>query len=158
MYEPQKLNPEVKWKTVVSMLLNYLTTVRKVLDNELGEAQTTTIINKITLKFWEEQSQAIIDLFGLKKGSLEDAHSVKRILATILDISFMPIKSDEHEIIDGIKTKFCPIRVILEPIWPKICDFCGLWGQIMINQLDSSFKHKVVLSPSICKHITSKKT
>ncbi len=158
MSEPLKLNPEVKWKTVVSLYFNYITTIHKVLDKEFGQEQSTKIVNQLTAEFWKEQAQALIELFNLKPGILADAHSLKRILAAVLDIGYMNIQEDEHEIVDGIKVTFCPIKVILEPIWPKICDFCEPWGQIMIDQLDPNFKHKVVRSTTICKHITTKKS
>jgi hypothetical protein len=156
--ETKNLSPEIKWKTTLSLFLNYITTVHKVLADACEDQNKyNALINKLTAEFWREQAQAFIDLFGLKKGNLKDAHTLKRLMATLLDIGYMNISESDEEIVDSIDLKLCPIRTILSPVWPNICGFCGPWGQIVIDQLDPSFKHEVVTSSTICKHRTTSK-
>jgi len=139
--------------------LNYITTVHKVLAAELEDKDKyRDIINKMTEEFWKEQAQAFIELFGLKKGNLRDVHTLKRIMATLLDIDYVNISESEVEIVDRINLQLCPIRIILEPVWENICSFCAPWGQIVINQLDPNFIHQVITSSKLCKHITSSKS
>ena len=151
------LDPEVKWRSMISFFLNYIFTVHKIMTQELDKETQDRLNARFTREFWAEQAQAFIELFDLKPGDIKDVHSLKRIIAAILDIKYLNISEKENEITDAMEYKFCSLRTVLKPVWDNVCDFCEPWGQIMIDQLDPNFKHKVIISKNTCTHKTTRK-
>jgi len=151
------LEPEIKWRSMISFFLNYITTIDKVMNQELDKEVYDKLIVLITREFWAEQAQAFIELFDLKPGNIKDVHIIKRLIANLLDMRFITIKDEENEIIDVIEQRFCTIRVLLKPVLDNICVFCERWGQIIIDQLDPNFKHEAILSKNTCTHKTTRR-
>ncbi len=152
--EPDKLNAEVKWRSMISLFLNYVKNIYKILFQELDEDTNKRIIDSFNSQFWGEQSQAFIDLFDIKPGTAINAQTIKRIIAVLFDIKYVPIKETENEVIDEEEYLLCPVRIALEPILPSVCSLCESWGRFLIHQLDPSFTHKVEIKNNICRHIT----
>ena len=86
--DPTKLNTEIKWRSVVSMLLNYIKGFHQVLHDKLEPGAGLEVHNYLVENFWSEQSQAFIDLFNLKPDNAIDAHLLKRVFATLFDIKY----------------------------------------------------------------------
>ncbi|MFX1296380.1 MAG: hypothetical protein ACFFD2_16195 [Promethearchaeota archaeon] len=156
--DPTKLDPEVKWRTSVSLFLNYIKAFHYTLKEKLDDKIAIEFHNYLVEYFWSEQSQAFIDLFALNPKSVIDAHSLKRTFAVILDIKYKPIIENEEEVIDEMEYVTCPFRNSLSPIFEGVCEACERIGQIFVKKLDANNSHKVVIENNICRHITKKKT
>ena len=155
--EPTRLDPEVKWRSMISLFLNYAACIEKILSQELNKEIHNKIRYRIETEFWIEQAQAFIDLFALKPGNIMDAHTLKRIAAVLLDIKYTTAIENDDEIIDEMEYQFCPVRTTLKPVFVEVCDACEPWGQLLCNQLDPNFKHKVEFTEDICRHRTTRK-
>ena len=152
-----ELDPEIKWKTMVGLFLNYVKHIHKILSHELDKKTYDKIINRIAIEFWTEQAHAFIDLFAIKPKNAKSAHRLKTILAGLLDIELTPIKKMDDEVIDEKKMHTCTVRQTLQPVWEGVCEFCESWGQILMNQLGPGFQHKVKFNEDICRHTTTQK-
>ncbi len=155
--DAQKLDPLIRWKTLVGLLFNYIISVHEVLSEKLDTKMVEEIQKRLAIDFWAEQAQAFIDLFALKQGSLIDAHALKRTFATLFDIKYKTITEAENMVKDEMEYKSCPFRVALEPIWPEICRACEFIGQLFISKVEPNIKHQVIIKGEVCYHITSKK-
>lgn len=155
--EASKLDPIIKWKTLVGLLFNYIISVHKVISEKVDAKTVDEIQRKLAIDFWAEQAQAFIELFDLQPGSLMDAHALKRIFATLFDIKYTTIIENENEIADEMEYSSCPFRVALEPLWTEICRACEFIGQLFIQQIDPHFKHQVEIKGAYCLHKTMQK-
>ncbi|NVM55009.1 MAG: hypothetical protein HWN66_14990 [Candidatus Helarchaeota archaeon] len=154
---PDQLDPEIKWRSLVSLFFNYIVAVHRLLTKKVGTEVTSEIQRTLIKDFWEEQAQAFIELFDLKPGNALDAHMLKRIFAALLDIKYDTEIKNADEIIDVMDYASCPFRTALEPLWEGICYACEIIGQIFINKLDPSIQHKVIVKGNTCRHITTQK-
>ncbi|MFX1296379.1 MAG: hypothetical protein ACFFD2_16190 [Promethearchaeota archaeon] len=148
--DPTKLDPEVKWRSMVSLLLNYFINVQKILTKKFGEKTAEEIQNLIINEFCGEQVQAFIELFALNPESVIDAQSLKRTMATLFDIKYESISENKDEIIDKMEYKYCTIRATLEPISDEFCKNCEKIGQIFISKIDPNLKHETSIKDDTC--------
>ena len=157
--EPDKFDPEVKWRSMVSIFLNYISGLHKILIERFGE-ETAEEIRDTTLEtFWREQAQEFIELFALKPGDIANVSAIKKTIAALFDIKYNPnIKKEEDEVIDEADYRYCPIRTVLKNVMEDICDFCERIGKVFIEALDPNFTHKIIIEGDVCRHITLRKT
>lgn len=156
MLDPTKLDPEVKWRSSVSLLLNFIKAFHYVIKDKMDHKSAIEFHNSLIDNYWSEQAQAFIDLFALKPDSAIDAHLLKRIFAVLFDIKYNTIIETEEEVIDEMEYATCPFRNTLIPIFEYVCKACERIGKILINELDTNISHKVVIEGKICRHITKK--
>jgi hypothetical protein len=152
-----KLDPEVKWKTLVGLFINYVSAVHRVLGREVDEKTHNWIIAQIAKEFWGEQALAFINIFDIHPGTAIEASELKLILAILLDIKSKVASKNEDEVIIESDYRFCPVRIGLRPILGDFCKFCELIGQIFIEKIDPRFTHKLVIEGNVCHHITTRK-
>ncbi|TFG04762.1 MAG: hypothetical protein EU536_03900 [Promethearchaeota archaeon] len=156
--EAEKLDPEVKWRSLAGLLFNYIIAVNNVLLEKVGKAEVNEIQQKIAKDFWMEQAQAFIQIFGLKPGNVLDAHTLVRTYATLFDIRYQNISESPKEIVDQMEYANCLFRKMLGSLWPEICHGCEFIGQVLIKELDPTIEHHVAVKNGQCYHTTSLKT
>ncbi|MDD1776540.1 MAG: hypothetical protein LUQ65_00090 [Candidatus Helarchaeota archaeon] len=154
--EPEKLNPEVKWRTMVGLFLNYLSTVHRVLKKEVDEKAHRKITETIGLDFWREQAQAFINIFNLNPGSAIDISFLERILASLLDIKLKIISENSEEVLMECEYRFCPIRIGMRATLGDYCNYCGLLMQYMTAQIDPTFKYEMIKMENCFQHKISR--
>ena len=137
--DPERLNPEVKWRTMIGFFLNYLSTVHRVLKNEIDEKTHKKLTEVIGLEFWREQAQAFINIFNLNPGDAIEVSMLERILAALLDIKLKIISQNQDEIIMECEYRFCPIRIGMRPALGDYCTYCGSLMRFMTSQIDPNF-------------------
>jgi hypothetical protein len=155
--DPERLNPEVKWRTMVGFFLNYLGTVHRVLKTEMDEASHKKLTEKIGLDFWRDQAQAFISIFNLNPGNAIDVSMLERILASLLDIKLKIISQNQDEMIMECEYRFCPIRIGLRSTLGDYCNYCGGLMQFMTAQIDPNFKYEMMKSNDVFQHKISRK-
>jgi len=154
---PVKLDPEVKWRTMAAFFLSYVSNVHRILKKELDEKKHRQIIEQIAIDFWGEQAQIFANIFAVNPGNASEVSSLKQIIANILDIKSRTIKESDDEVIVESEYRFCPVRLALRPALGEYCKYCELMGQILIQKIDPSFTHKVVIEGDVCRHIYVRK-
>lgn len=154
--EPEKLNPEVKWRTMVGLFLNYLSTVHQVLKRKVDEKTHRNITEAIGLDFWHEQAQAFINIFNLNPGSAIEVSFLERILASLLDIKLKIISENPEEVLMECEYRFCPIRIGLRRTLGDYCSYCELLMQYMTAQIDPTFKYEMIKNETGFHHKTSR--
>lgn len=155
--DPERLNPEVKWRTMIGIFLNYLSTVHRVLKTEVDDKTHKKITEKIGFDFWREQAQAFINIFNLNTNSVIEASFIERILAALLDIKLKIISESPDEVIMECEYRFCPIRVGLRATLGDYCNYCGVLMQYMIAQSDPTFKYEMSKRDDVFRHRISRK-
>jgi hypothetical protein len=152
-----KLDPEVKWRTMVAFFLSYVSKVHEVLKGKVDEKNHREIIEQIAANFWSEQAQVFSNIFAINPGNARQVSLVKQILSEILDIKSKTIEENDDEVIIESEYRFCPVRITLRPILGEYCQYCELMGQILVQKIDPSFTHKVVIEGDVCRHIFVRK-
>ena len=151
------LDPEVKWRTMIGLFVNYVSAVHRVLGSQLDEETHNRITNMIAEEFWGETGEQFISIFNLNSGTAAEASRLKQILASLLDIKSKIVSENEDEVIIESEYRFCPIRIGLRPFLGDFCKYCELIGQIFINKIDPHCTHQVVIEGDVCHHITTRK-
>jgi hypothetical protein len=154
--DPTKLDPEVKWRSAVSLLLNYIKAVHTAIKEKIDEQTALQFHDYLVGNFWSEQSEAFTDLFDLRSPNAINAHLITRIYAVIMDIKYRTIKETEDEVIDEMEYQTCPFRNSLSPVFEGICDACERIGQIFVSKLSPEISHHVEIKDEVCRHITRK--
>ena len=155
---PTKLDPEVKWRTMAAVFLSYVSTVHRILKQEVDEKKHRQIIEQIAIDFWGEQAQVFGNIFAINPGGAIEVSLLKQIIADLLDIKSRIIKEDDDEVIVESEYRFCPVRIALRPALGEYCKYCELMGKILVQKIDPSFTHKVVIEGDVCRHINTRKT
>jgi len=150
------LDPEVKWRTMIGLFVNYVSAVHRVLGKELGEEAHRRITYQIALEFWGETAVAFSNIFDITPKSAIEVSQLKFILAILLDTKSKIVVENEDEVIIKSEYRFCPVRIGLRPVLGDFCKYCELIGQIFINKIDPHFMHKVLIEGDICRHITTR--
>jgi len=155
--DPERLNPEVKWRTMIGFFLNYLSTVHRVLKNQVDDKTHKKITEIIGLDFWREQAQAFISIFNLNPGNAIEVSMLERILAALLDIKLKIISENKEEVVMECEYRFCPIRIGMRSALGDYCNFCGLLMQFMTAQIDPNFKYEMSKRDDVFQHKISRK-
>lgn len=154
---PMELDPEVKWRTMIGIFLNYMSTVHNVLKAEVDDETHKKIMEEIGLKFWGEQAGAFVNIFNINPGNAIDVSIIEKILAALFDLKMQVISENEEEVVFECEYRFCPIRIGLRPTLGEYCKYCGWFLQLLIDQIDPNFKHDLTIEGDICHHIISRK-
>ncbi|MHA1278159.1 MAG: hypothetical protein ACTSQI_11530 [Candidatus Helarchaeota archaeon] len=154
--DPTKLDPEVKWRSALGLLLNFIKRTHLVIKEKLDKQVALEFHDYLVDNFWTEQSEAFADLFDLESPSVINAHSLKRIYAAIMDIEYKTIKETEDEVIDEMEYQTCPFRNSLEPVFEVVCTACERIGKLFVARISPNISHEVVIHGDICRHITRK--
>jgi len=155
--EPDKLDPEIKWRTMVGFFLNYVTAMYSTIKEKFSEEMAKELQEVALKSFGEEQGIAIAQIFGLSSDSAKDVSLLKRVMATVFDIKYKCIKSTDHEVIDEMEYLHCPIRRACQPVWKNICEYCEFLGQTFLQQINPDFNHKIEIDETVCRHFTQRK-
>ena len=155
LMEPGKLDPEVKWRSMVSIFLNYIVGYQKILAERYGK-ETAREIRDVSLEtYWRERAQAFIEPFALEPGEINNVCVLKRTMAALFDIKYLGTLTEGNDVvIDEADYRFCPVRAVLKNSMEDICDFCERMGKIFIEELDPNFTHKISIEGGVCRHIT----
>ena len=152
-----ELDPEVKWRTMIGIFINYMSTVHQVLKAQLDDETHKTIMQEIGFKFWGEQAQALSSIFNISPGSAIDVSTIEKILAALFDLKLKIVSETEDEVVFDCEYRFCPIRIGLRPSLGEYCQYCGLFLQFLLNQIDPNFKNRVSIEGDICHHKITRK-
>ncbi|MHA1266110.1 MAG: hypothetical protein ACTSRS_12835 [Candidatus Helarchaeota archaeon] len=152
--DPFKMNPEVKWRTAVSLLLNFIHAFHVALKNHTDEQTARAIHNYLVQEFWTEQAEAFTDLFALQPNQ---AYVLKRIFAAIFDIEYKTKLETSDEVIDTMNYESCPFRKSLSPVFEEVCKACERIGQIFVQKVNPHLTHEVQIYQNTCHHITKKR-
>jgi len=152
-----ELDPEVKWRTMVGLFLNYLSSVHRVLGKQVDKETLNKIMEEIGLEFWSEQASEFAAIFNISSGSAIEVGLLEKILASLLDIKLKVISETEDEVIFDCEYRFCPIRIGLRPSLGEYCQYCSLFLQFLLNQIDPNFKHELSIEGDVCRHSISRK-
>jgi hypothetical protein len=151
-----QLDPEVKWRTMIGLFVNYVSAVHRVLGKQVDELTHKNIIEQIAEEFWGETGEQFMNIFDINPGTAVEASRLKQILASLLDIKSRIESENEDEVIIESEYRFCPVRIGLRPVLGDFCKYCELIGQIFINKIDPHYSHKIVIEGDICRHITTR--
>ena len=142
---------------MAAFFLSYVSTVHQVLKQKVDEKTHREIIEQIALKFWGEQAQVFSNIFAINPGSAIQVSLLKQIIAALLDVKSKIIKESDDEVIVECEYRFCPIRLALRPALGEYCKYCELMGNILLQKIDPSFTHKVIIEGDYCRHINKRR-